>query len=343
MAVFMLDTDLLQGVSATFETLKSHVSDLVSSAEQYDVSCDDDFDFGSAKSAIINNLDACAIKIMNTAYVLKNVCDSHIELQQSLEFNAPYKFEAPESSDSSSNTSSYYNNSKESNYGDIPSEDGTSTVITNMSNSVGGSVNANANIPTEPTSIAPTPVETNSNVTSSGKVLNTEGYAVAGVAGAAGAAAGFKPEAEDNKEKSKRESTRSTSNDKLKSYSKSTIDKKNIVKVEMATVLERKLDSDSVNFFMSNKVKSDGGLMVSNNKYVVSCDKSIGKVGDIIKFRQSDGTEVDCVVGIVTSESKNKNVVNFLVTNKDSITSENRKLCSSVLNNSSTIEKYAVI
>ena len=84
MSVFILETDSLMSASSSLQSLGSQVSNLVSSVEGYDVSCEDGFDFAGAKEAIAGNLDACTIKIQNTACVLENVCDSHTQLQQSL-------------------------------------------------------------------------------------------------------------------------------------------------------------------------------------------------------------------------------------------------------------------
>ena len=86
MSVFMLDTNSMDSATSSMQSLSSQVSNLASTIEGYDTSCEDNFDFGGAKSAIANNLDACAVKIMNTAYVLDNVCNSHIKLQETLKF-----------------------------------------------------------------------------------------------------------------------------------------------------------------------------------------------------------------------------------------------------------------
>ena len=41
------------------------ISNIGSSVKGYDTSCEDGFDFASAKSAIANNIEACTIKIEN--------------------------------------------------------------------------------------------------------------------------------------------------------------------------------------------------------------------------------------------------------------------------------------
>ena len=51
-------------------------------------------------------------------------------------------------------------------------------------------------------------------------------------------------------------------------------------------------------------------------RYVISCDPSVGKVGDVIRFTKSNGEVVECVVGVNTVSTKYKNSINFMI-NKD--------------------------
>ena len=113
----------------------------------------------------------------------------------------------------------------------------------------------------------------------------------------------------------------------------------NFERVGMASVVENKLSGVSKDFFESNKVNSDAGLMMTGNRYVISCDSSIGKVGDVIKFNQNDGSVIECVVGIETKETKYKNVVNFLVSDKDNISQVDKDLCNNILEKNTKIEK----
>ena len=52
------------------------------------------------------------------------------------------------------------------------------------------------------------------------------------------------------------------------------------------------------------------------DRYVISCDPSVGKVGDIIRFTKNDGQVVECVVGVNTVSDKYKSSINFII-NKD--------------------------
>ncbi len=87
MAVFLLDTDTVSSVQSTFSTLASKISNLSGTVNGYDTSCTD-FDFSSAKSVIAANLEACSIKISNTATIINDVVVSHMSLQNDLRFGA---------------------------------------------------------------------------------------------------------------------------------------------------------------------------------------------------------------------------------------------------------------
>ena len=43
-------------------------------------------------------------------------------------------------------------------------------------------------------------------------------------------------------------------------------------------------------------------------RYVVKCDSSLGKIGDILRFTQNDGTVVECVIGATTVGAASKNL-----------------------------------
>ena len=87
MSVFMLETDAVSSAASTIGSLASEVSNLSSEVSGYDTSCEDDFDFASAKNVISQNIEACSIKIRNTSNIMESVVNSHTQLQNSLTFN----------------------------------------------------------------------------------------------------------------------------------------------------------------------------------------------------------------------------------------------------------------
>ncbi len=58
---------------------------------------------------------------------------------------------------------------------------------------------------------------------------------------------------------------------------------------------------------------SETGYAMIGNRFVIACDKSYGKVGDVISFIQKDGSVVECVIGAITDDPNLKNKVRFFV------------------------------
>ena len=91
MTVFMLETDSVSSAASAYDSMATQVSDLASSVNGYDTSCDDgdlSSAFASAKGVISSNLDACSTKIKNVSAVLNSVVSSHTSLQNSLKFQS---------------------------------------------------------------------------------------------------------------------------------------------------------------------------------------------------------------------------------------------------------------
>ena len=401
MSVFMLDTNSMDSATSSMQTLSSQVSNLASSVEGYDTSCEDGFDFGSAKSAIANNLDACAIKIMNTAYVIDNVRNSHAKLQESLTFDEVL---ADFCSEETAEMVEKYN----------------SETLSNAPTSTGGTVStpkvSTSKQEEEPASYTDTATTPATPVSSSEEVQRSKGAMLAGGvigtigAGVIGSTTGeskvdsdvggksnktesapqqehkkdsdeeeksnktesaprqeykkdsdeedskeLEPapqqeskrdsdaeensnESEEEQQEYKKDSDESNSEDRnhfveseRKYENATTIDSTEVERVAVSTVVEENLSEESKAFFSSNVITTDDGLIMHDNRYVIACDYRTGKVGDIIKIKRNDGSVIECVVGVETIDPKYKNVVNFLVTDKGSVSAKNVEFCNSVL------------
>ena len=107
--------------------------------------------------------------------------------------------------------------------------------------------------------------------------------------------------------------------------------KEKVKKVGTTTVDKEKLDDQGKYFFDSDKFKYKDGYAMYDNYYLIDCDSSIGKVGDVIRFTLEDGTEVTC---IVASNKTTGETINF-ITEKDSTESDKVK---DLLDKSSKIE-----
>ena len=86
MSVFMIETGNVDSASSAMEKIASQLSDLSSSVSGYDTSCEDGFDFASAKNVIASNIEACVTKVKNTASILNTVSQTHTQLQSTLKY-----------------------------------------------------------------------------------------------------------------------------------------------------------------------------------------------------------------------------------------------------------------
>lgn len=104
----------------------------------------------------------------------------------------------------------------------------------------------------------------------------------------------------------------------------------------------KSLNEDAKKFLNdSNLLYKDGYAMV-DGRYVISCDSSYGKVGDIIRFTKNDGSIVECVIGVNTSSEKYKSTLNFIV-DKDNPPTSKSEFFEKIVENSSKIENVGNI
>lgn len=89
MSIFMLDTDPVSQAASSIQSIATQVSNVSSSVNAYDTSCEDGFDFAGAKKTLVQNIDNCYDKMNNTAKILNQVVNEHTDLQNSLKFKPP--------------------------------------------------------------------------------------------------------------------------------------------------------------------------------------------------------------------------------------------------------------
>lgn len=105
-------------------------------------------------------------------------------------------------------------------------------------------------------------------------------------------------------------------------------------------VEKEKLSDESKKIFENSDFKYDeNGYAKIGDKYVVSVDKSLGNVGDIIKFKQKDGTEIEAIIGVTTSNEKYKDKINFILSPDKKLDAETQKISEDILKNNKEIEK----
>ena len=86
MSKFVLDTTALSYIGDNILSLESEMVSVAGDVSSYDVSEASEFNFGGAISSIASNIEAAGEKIKNTTTLIKNVIDTHTNLQNSLKF-----------------------------------------------------------------------------------------------------------------------------------------------------------------------------------------------------------------------------------------------------------------
>lgn len=313
MAIFMLDCGVVSEVSSSLSSLASRISEISSSVNSYDVSCEDDFNFASAKSSIVSNIEACANKIKNTSKLIDNVVNSHTALQGSI---ASGDFDSSKKSNSKSSSTSVNSGSSSSSSGARSvaySSAGNSTSGSSMTaqSQVRGKVSGNSN---SGISNIVTPI--NVAMASAIKKKNTgeenfDNRVKAVAATLAGGTAAMKTKKMENSEIADNVST---------------------IRFRRSVPIVEKVEhitSKTVSNDIIDKMKfGNDGYGLVNDKHVISCDGSFGKVGDIITIKQADGQKVECIIGNANGE---KNKIDFYVDNNS--IKENKTIIDIVKNN----------
>ena len=98
-----------------------------------------------------------------------------------------------------------------------------------------------------------------------------------------------------------------------------------------------KLKEESKKIFDDKDFKYKDGYAMIGNRYVIACDSSLAKVGDILRFTQKDGTIIECVVGLVTTDAALKNKISFNVEDKGKFKEKDE--LKDILKNNKKIEK----
>ena len=274
MSVFMIETGNVDSASSAVGKVASQVSDLSSSVSGYDTSCEDGFDFASAKNVIASNIEACVTKVKNTASILNTVSQTHTQLQSSLKYKED---------ESSTNSGGKSGGSSGSSYS-------------------GGGYSGGGG----------------------GGGYSSGGYSSAGSAAAAGTTAATTAALRKNDTTTKK--TEEIEN--------------NFKEIGYVYIDQEKIDDNSKKIFEHEEFKyDDEGYAKIGDRYVETVDESVGKVGDVLKFTQEDGTEIEVVVGVTTTGSKYKDRINFVMKSDKEIDEETKKKFADLLKNTKKIEK----
>ena len=107
--------------------------------------------------------------------------------------------------------------------------------------------------------------------------------------------------------------------------------------VAYAAPNEESLNEDAKKFLNDDNLIYKDGYAMIDGRYVISCDSSYGKIGDIIQFTKNDGSVVECIIGVNTLSEKYKSTINFIV-DKDNPPACKTEFFEKIVENSSKIE-----
>lgn len=310
MALFVLDTESVSSSSDSLNTVSSEISSLSSSVSGYDVNCEENFNFSGAKQVISQNIEACANKVSNTSKLLETVVTAHNNLQSQLKFDKGEEKKS-NNSDSSSNHSSDYSNDYSSGSGSTHSGSGRHYSGGSSSNSSSRSSYSGGGY-------------SNNSSSAAGVLSSTAGLNV-------GSAYSFVNSQSNNSLLNNQENNSETTSSLLNGK---------LLSVGYATPNEDTLNEDSKRMLNTGKLTYKNGYAVIDGRYVVSCDSSYGKVGDVIRFTKNDGSVVECVIGINTFSDKYKSSLNFIVDGNNPPTSKS-DFFDKIIVNSSNIENVS--
>ncbi len=297
MSLFSLETSALDSASSSVQSLASQVRSISSNVSGYDTSCEDGFNFDSAKSVIASNIEACAVKMENTANLLETVSSSHTNLQNSMKFT-------PGGSNGSSGGGSNGSSGGGSNGSSGSGSNGSSGSGSNGS-SGGGSRG------------------------SSGGGSNGSSGGGGGYAPPVGLATGVVPAIAPMVPVSEKAEEEDVKN------------RVGVVDTKISStgyaVIDKELTTESKALFTDSKFDYKEGYATIGDSFVIACDSSVGQVGDVIEFKQKDGTVVHGVIGVSTHEKSNADKLYFLV-DQNSKTLRRSEICDKLIENNSIIE-----
>ena len=319
MSIFKIETNVLESASTTISNIGMHISELGDMVNYYDINCEDGFDFSSVKSLIAKNIEACSIKMKNTSQILEAISQSHTKLQNEL------KFEKFSNSDSKTNTKKEENNKKTS------KESGTSSNISvdsgnESSKKIKSSTNNN-NYSYYGGQSVPTSTKTTTTITTTTTTATTtpimEGALKTALA--VGSSMGTII-SKDNKKEDENKTN------KVKDISNS------FKEIGYQSVNDDLSEVES-KIFKSKDFKYDkDGYAKIGDKYIVAVDETIAKKGDIIKFTQEDGKEIEAVVGMTKSGKDNKDKIDFFISSDDNNNEKIKNVTKNLISSNKKIE-----
>lgn len=278
MGRFVLDCDALNGKVDEFNLIAGGMQNLGNSVSSFP-SNSSEFNFAKAINCIASNLEACAKKMNNTGILIRNVIDSHTNLQNSMVFDRnKYRIEA--------NSSSTYTVKSGDTLTDIAARHNTTVEAIAKENNI-----SNPNV-----------IYTNDKITIPKGKSSSGGSSYVTSSGilAAATTSGISPS--------------SKSSDSSVSSSRINIDGIEGTVIDVPAGLGKVhtyMGWQMITAPSSNQYKlreeagmnfDEEGFGIIGGRYVIACTTTFGNVGDCVDFVQEDGSVLKCVIGDIKSQ-----------------------------------------
>lgn len=314
MAIFKMNTSELTSASSSISKEASSISNVVDSINGYDVSCEDDFNFAGAKAALAANAEACYNKVLNTAKLIDLCAESHMDLQNKL--TTMPDPEAEEQSESETDTGT-------------PVDSGPSYAGPTYSNpgsprrTSGGSQHKTGSSSTPSPSTPQQTVDTEDNISNTpyvDTIMSDE-------------------EAEGDLDQLTNTPTETETTDTttapVDTSSETTTSVDNSSSQVVSTVeAPTTMTEDTAKVFNNSNFSYDSnGYAKLGDNYVISCNESIGKVGDQITLTSNNGETINCVVG----NNVNTDGINMVV-NNNTYSANSGTIVNNFTNNISSVK-----
>lgn len=325
MSSFLLETNSADSSASSIKGIASQVEQIASTVGGFDVSDESGagFPFGEARNAIASNLEAAAIKLQNSSTVLESVSHSHTQLQNQLtqQRNQALNPVSP---------SSFSGGGGGGMYSGAGVGAGMAGAAAGMAGSAG--MEGAASTPTTPANLSPESMDPS--ITS--KRLKEEEEKK-------------KTEEEEAKAKEKKMKEEEEAKEKEKEQEEEENQKREQEietpeKVGYATIDSSQTSEETKELMENEDFQYDEeGYARFGDKYVIACDETMGEVGDTITFVKEDGTEIECVIGITTSEESNQGTIHFLIDKNKAYSFTTNEVSETILHDVLRIENRSNI
>lgn len=271
MKKFLLDCSGTQEINEKIRNLAKQVQEIETAISNYPTDAED-FDFESPKKIISANINAAYVKLENTNKIINTVIERHTELQNRLIFD-------PNVTNSNTTSIEPQSISDPINQSSIPAY-----TIANVATSTAVG-----------TAVATEISSSDNNTQYEGEVLTLQKETTT-------IPADTNPNAEVNQEND----TTNTSTFNNLTVKKTIEVPKGLGKYKTFMGWQLITSKSSPQYAFREKVGmnfDEEGFAKVGDRYVIACTNTFGNVGDLIDFKQADGTIIKCVVGDLKSQS----------------------------------------